>query len=496
MKYYRSVKTKYQKEIGYINLKEYDRAIDAFKLIPENSDWNDNAMYRIAWTLYKKEEYKKAIDGFFALQKKHPATILLPHAIFGMGNCYFKLGQYAEAIKKYQDVVQNSPNVKTTIEEPGEEKITDLREEAQYRIAESYYNLQMHQQAINNYQKLITLYPASEWADDAQDGIASAYLQMGNKKLALEAHRMLLQKYPQSDLAPSVQLELANYYYESENYSTAIAEYQKVIDQYSRATNEAVLSAVWRAQYYIGLSYYKLQSYQQAIDAFQKVDKRSEFASRAAYYIGWCWFDKENPKRDFKQAIKAFEQVIEQFPGSSESRRAMLAIGDCYSQLVQWQKAVNVYIRLIKAYPDSKDAQQAQLLIGHAYRRLTKYREAINAYKKITDDKTDRYPTRMTVEALSYMGESLFELEEYEEAARIYLRVGLVYSEFDPLNALNALIRAGTSYEKLQRWYDAKTWYEKALKEYQNHSKKTAEWKPFLDYAQTHLQLVQKQINE
>jgi len=489
-------KTQYHVGIGYLNLKDYDKAIEVFNLIPPNSDWHDNALYRIAWTLYKKEDYKKAIDAFNNLRQQHPTTLLLPNTIFGLGNCYFKLGKYAEAIKKYQEVVQSSPNAKMPIEEPGEEKIVDLRAESQYRIAESYYNLQMYQEAIENYRQLITLYPKNEWADDAQYGIALAYQQMGDSKRALEAHTEILKRYPESDLAPDVQLNLGNFYYESENYSRAIAEYQKVIDQYSNTNTEAAMSAVWRAQYYIGLSYHKLKSYQQAITAFDRVDKRSEFASRAGYYIGWCLFDKENPRRNVNGSISAFERLIQQFPDSAEARRALLAIGDAYSELMQWQDVKNTYIRLIKTYPNSQQAQQAQLLLANAFHKLKQNREAVEAYKKITDDKTDSYPTATKIEALFYMGESLFELGEYEESAKAYLKVGLVYSEYEPEYALNALVRAGICYEKLQKWYDAQTWYERTLKQYANHPKKTPQWNQILEYARTHLNIVQQEIQK
>jgi TolA-binding protein len=489
-------KAQYHVGIGYLNLKDYDKALESFNLIPSNSDWHDNALYRIAWTYYKKEDYNKAIDAFNDLRQQHPTTLLLPNAIFGLGNCYFKLGKYAEAIKKYQEVVQSSPNAKMPIEEPGEERIVDLRAESQYRIAESYYNLQMYQEAIESYQQLINLHPKSEWADDAQYGIALAYQQMGDSKRALEAHQEILRRYPTSDLAPDVQLNLGNFYYESENYSRAIAEYQKVIDQYSNLNTEAAFAAVWRAQYYIGLSYYKLKSYQQAITAFNRVDKKSEFAGRAAYYVGWCLFHKENPRRDVKASISAFEQLIQQFPDSPEARRALLAIGDAYSELVQWQQVKNTYMRLIKKYPASQEAKQAQLLLAHAFHKLKQNREAVAAYKKITDDKTDSYSVTTTIEALFYLGESLFELAEYEEAAKAYLKIGLVYSEFEPVYALNAFVRAGICYEKLQKWYDAQTWYKRALQEYSSHPKKTPQWNQILEYAKTHLNVVQQEIQK
>ena len=49
-------------------------------------------------------------------------------------------------------------------------------------------------------------------------------------------------------------------------------------------------------------------------------------------------------------------------------------------------------------------------------------------------------------------------------------------------------------HEKIQKWYDAQTWYKRALQDYSNHSKKTSQWNQILEYAKTHLSIVEKEI--
>jgi len=491
-----SDKARYQIGIAYLNLKEYEKAIASFKTIPKNSDWKDNARYRIAWTLYKKEDYRKAIDAFKEMLAKHPATMLAPNAVFGIGNCYFKLEKYPNAIRYYTQLIEKWPNTQMPVEEPGEEKIVDLRAEAQYRIADSYYNQKQYTQAIKHYEKLVQIYPKSDWTDDARYGIGLAYQQLKQDEKAMAAFNELIKKHPGSDLAPDVQLVLGNFYYEvKKNYSRAIAEYKKVVDRYEKSAPQTA----WQAQYAIGLSYHKLKSYDNAISAFEKVDPRSDVAPKAAWHKGWCWQDKDRPNgRNLQRAIAAYERAITQFPSSPEAKRAMLSIGECHEELAEWQQAAAVYRRLIKGFPKSREAKRAQLLLGHAYHNAKQYNDAVVAYQKITGDKIDQYSNEIKYEAWASLGESLYNLKKYDRAAKAYLRVAL-YHNVDPFNALVAHNKAGLCYENLKSWYDALTWYKKALKyseKYSDHPKKTAQWEQLLNRTRNRIKFVEGQINK
>ena len=88
------------------------------------SNWGDNARYQTGWVLYKQERYPEAIAAFNEMLKVHPGSQLVPRAIFGIANAYFKQGKYAQAIREYQRVVNKYPN---PIREAGAEKAIDLR---------------------------------------------------------------------------------------------------------------------------------------------------------------------------------------------------------------------------------------------------------------------------------------------------------------------------------------------------------------------------------
>ena len=485
-------KAQFQTGIALLNLKKYTEAIGAFQAVLTQyagSDWEDNARYRIAWTFYKQEKYRDAIQAFSEMIQKHPSSMLVPNALFGIGNAYFKTDQFSEAIRYYDEVAKSAPNATMPVEEAGTEKLIDLRPQALYQIAVSYYNLQKYAESIKGYEELVRLYPQSEWADDAQNGIAFAYQQLGNHEMAVQARRKLITKFPQSDLAADVQLSLGRSYYQEGDYTKAIAEFQKVVDRYGQSPAAA------EAQIHIGRSYMSLKSFRQAISAFENVPP-GQHRAEADYSIGYSWYRQDNPRRDIRQAIQAFDGVVQEYPGSLWARRSLIALGESHREVKDWVKATDAYRRLIKAYPESREATDAQLLLGSSLAGAGRYQEAVRAYQVVTDDDTGRWAPEALIEAWFQMAEAYGKLNKHEDAALAYLRIATVYKSYNPANALISMVRAGAAYESAQKYYDARNWYQRAIRDYAQRNDKTSQMEQALQYAETRLQAVNQQLQQ
>ena len=501
-----SDKAQFQIGIAYVNLKQYDDAISSFKEVlykHPDSDWLDNTQYQIGQVHYKQENYAEAIVVFDEMLRKHPGSSLVSKAIFGKGNAYFKQGKYAQAIENYQSVVDKFPNQKLPIRDAGAEPIHDLRHEAQYYIAESFLNLQNYTKAIRAYENVIKHYPASDWADDAQYGIAVAYENMRQKEKAMQAYRTLMKKYPGRELAPDVQVKIADFYYQNGDHTRAIAEYQKVINQYANSL------AVPFAQYKIGECYIALVSYQEAIRAFEKVPPDTDFAPVATYQIGHALYDPNNPGRNLGRAVNALLQVHQKYPQSPDAPRALLLTGQCYEELVEWNKAAEIYRRIIKDYTNSRQAKVAQLLLGHALREQEMFAEALKAYDVIRKAGTQQYPHDIVIEATLHKAETQALTGAYYEAGRTYLRIPTLSElrQHNPLMALQASIRAGDAFAKVKdttKPYKslAKDEYQNAIEFYKSHistvqdPKIKKDWDKLHDIAQTRLEQLLKEIGQ
>ncbi len=380
------------------------------------------------------------------------------------------------------------------IREPGTEKIVDLRPEAQYYIAESYLSLWNYAEAIHAYGKVIQHYPASEWADDAQYGVALAYENLEQKEKAMQAYRTLIQRYASGELAPDAQIKIADFYYQDKDYTRAIAEFQDAINRYPN-TPEASM-----AQYNIGKSYIALASYRQAITAFERVDSTSEIAAAAAYEIGYAWYNNNNPSRNLGNAVNALLRVAQEFPKNPDAPRALLLAGRCYQELAEWDKAVGIYPQIIESYPRSEEAIIAQLELGHTYRTQGKFQNAIAAYDVIRKAGEDEYPLDIVIEAILYLAETQTKDGNYEDGAITYLRIPLLYEQYDLLTTLEATVRAADAFTTSGKIYMAKDTFADAIKLYEvnvstvQDSNIRKHWDKLYDTAKTRFQQLIRRI--
>ncbi|HIN32171.1 TPA: outer membrane protein assembly factor BamD [Candidatus Poribacteria bacterium] len=488
----------YQIGVSQCNLKKYSEAIQSFTRVIgsyASSSWQDNSQYQIGWSFYKLEKYSDAIDAFSEVIRKFPSSRLQPNAIFGVANCYFKQGRYTNAITEYNKVVENYPNLKVPAREAGAEKAVNLRPEAQYYIAESFMNLKNYSEAIKAFEKVIQHYPKSNWADDAQYSVATAHENLGQKEKSLQAYRILIKNYRSSSLAPDVQLQIGRFYYADKDYKRAISEFQKVIKQYPNTPS------AWLAKYNIGKSYLMLGSYKQSIEAFSQVDPKSEFSASAMFEIGNAWYSKRNSRRNLTNAINILTDIPQKHPKSPFVARALLLAGECYQEMIQWQKAIDLYNRVLSYYPQSDQAEYAQISLGHSYKAQKNFLQAIEAYDVIRKKGTDRYRIEIVVDAELHLAETQAILGRHYDSGVTYLRVRHLREQHDSLTAFHAAVRAADAFIKADEIYMAKDTCEDALSLFEAKistadAQKREEWDQLHEYAQNKYKQILSQIEQ
>lgn len=92
-------------------------------------------------------------------------------------------GQYDLAISGFSDYVKYCPG-------------SDLTDNSQYWIAEAYYELQQHEQAIAEYNKLLSQYPDSEKRASAIFKLGRTYEKLADTTRALEYFLRLKDEFP------------------------------------------------------------------------------------------------------------------------------------------------------------------------------------------------------------------------------------------------------------------------------------------------------------
>ena len=85
-------------------------AIDAKDIGPETEKIPGEREYMMALDLFRQRRFIKALAGFQNYLKRYPATELSDNAILWMGECYYSLKDYRQAILAYEKLLRDFPN--------------------------------------------------------------------------------------------------------------------------------------------------------------------------------------------------------------------------------------------------------------------------------------------------------------------------------------------------------------------------------------------------
>jgi len=172
--------------------------------------------------------------------------------------------------------------------------------EAQYYLSECHYGLKEYILAGSEYERLLKVYPNSEYVDDAKFKLGMCYFKLSPKysldqeytNKAIREFQEFLEEYHTSTLVPNAQQKLnecreklaqkvfssGDQYYKMGYWDSAVIYFDMVLDNYYDSKFSP------QAQYLIGDSYRKMGRVADARDAFQKVIEkypRHDLANRA-----------------------------------------------------------------------------------------------------------------------------------------------------------------------------------------------------------------------
>ncbi len=99
-------------------------------------------------------------------------------------------------------------------------------------------------------------------------------------------------------------------------------------------------------------------------------------------------------KGRFEQALRGFQDLLDQFPGSRMSADAQYMIGESYYGMKEYVDAVSEYDKVIKGYPDSDRVPGARLKKAFSLFSLGKKGQGVVELQSITQ----RYPNTKEAE--------------------------------------------------------------------------------------------------
>ena len=110
----------------------------------------------------------------------------------------YRQGRHRESIEKFQEFLEKMPNDKFAVN-------------SQYWIAENFYAMRDFNRALDEFQKVLTIYPRGSKVPDAMLKIGFTQNILGQRQRAIQTLNELIQQYPRSQPANLARQTLARW---------------------------------------------------------------------------------------------------------------------------------------------------------------------------------------------------------------------------------------------------------------------------------------------
>ncbi|MBM4169678.1 MAG: tetratricopeptide repeat protein [Ignavibacteria bacterium] len=494
----------------------YAAALREYQLVAQSAqaEKREDAMYGAGWSLYKQNEFGKALEFFERLVATYPTGKFTFDARLRIGDCHYFLKDYSKAAGSYRATIRMFPKQESV-------------DYAYYQLGQTYYRSGDQNEAVQQFTTLIRSFPKSNLADDAQYSIG--WISFQNKKFseAILEFQKLIQLYPSSELVPRAHYSIGDSYFNQQKYAAAEKAYRETINRFPASTY--VLDAITGIQYCL-IAQGKQSEALDAVDSF--IRQHPSLASSEALILKKA--ELFYAQREYQQAAREYQAFAERFPKSAnapsawywagKSQRALgrmneaagtlenagahplvkeniaiqalLEAAEVYIEAKRYDRAIVVLSDLEKKYPRSDGAAEAIYLRGVVFRINGDMMEARNQFTytierysstsgadkaRVTLAKIDleagdltsaltrveRVSTSRTdevgAEAQYLVGSIHAQKKDWPNAITAFLRVRYVFPRYEQWLA-KAYLSLGNVYEQTQDVRKAREIYQNVLK--------------------------------
>ena len=381
----------------YFMKKNYAKAMQMYdNILSKNLKGADYALYQKAIITGASGQYAQKVSILQSIPMRFPSSTLAPDANMEVANTYLATEKYDAAIPPLNDILKNK-------------NAESLKPQAYLKLGIAYYNQQNNNEALKNFQKLISGYPNSEESNDAVDYVRNIFVD--NQR---PADFVTFMKQNGKDVSYSEQDSLtyisANNVYENKNYDNALTGFTNYLKQFPDGQYAI------DANYKVAGIYNDRKDFKNAVIYYDAVgakapNKYAEVSVLQAARI--TYFEL----KDYQKAEAYFQQLKEIAVSDENKLESMRGLLRCQYKLSQFNDAVsNAQDLLQQRGVATDDKMMANMVIAKNFQNNNQLFEAADAYKNVVALGKSEY----AAEARYHLAEILFlqnKLPETEKAA-------------------------------------------------------------------------------
>ncbi len=376
-------------------LNRYDEALSSFIAFKNNpsaksTEENKGFDYSIAYTYFKKKDYKNAITFFKNFTNSTTADKeKLNDGYLRLGDCYFVSSTYWPAIETYNK----------SLALVGPEK-----DYAAFQKALCYGFVGKAEEKIENLSNFVSKYPRSSLKDDALFELANTLISGGQENRGLQTYDKLVKAYKTSSLVPQAIMRQGLVHYNASRNEQALAKFKTVVRDYPK-TQEAIQAVATAKLVYVDMG--RVNEYAEWVRDLDFVEVTDAELDNATFESA----DKQNLEGKKEAAIRGYENYIKQFPNGLHAVKANFSLGQLYFIKEQKDKALP-YFKYVADRSASEYTEQALTRVCEVYLGTNDY-VSVLPYLERLEEQADIKQNRTF--AQSNLMKAYFELKDYDK---------------------------------------------------------------------------------
>jgi len=400
-------------------------------------------------------------DGFYDVAMRYinqflqdyPQTNKRTEAKLLLGQCYFFKGQYLKAFEIFQALSA----------EPG------FQDAVLFWLGETYLKGKDYQQAKDRYQKILNLYPVSDYAPQASYALAWIDFETNRFDAAEEKFQAFVKKFPTHQLAEDASFRIGECAFNLGLYPKAIQSFQKYIETFPKSIR------LDQAYFYIAESHYYNQAYTESIKNYGLAKQQSRNdKTKLLSDIGTGWgFLRLTQYPQAQQAFEDAKKFGEEKKISVEE--ALLGLANLFTETKEYEKALGYYDQVISSNPQNPRLSEAYLGKANLLYTIEQYPKAIETYLDLIN-KFSAATDASDAREKAFLGLAWTYLKSGNATKAIATFNDVITNTQNKIVKVSALTQIGDAYQDMGEMEKALESYDKILRDYPDT--------PYTDYAQ------------
>ncbi|HEX8059944.1 MAG TPA: tetratricopeptide repeat protein [Cyclobacteriaceae bacterium] len=386
---------------GYIefNKGDYANALTDLRRAESNPSYSVIVPYMIAQVLYKQKKYDELQTYVKSLEKREGVAQKEDIALLN-AEVYFMKGDYANALKGYQEYLGDRKNADKAIlyragisaMNTGDSKMAiDLLKNSasgadsvgaysSYYLGTLYLKGGQKPLAVTAFDVARKFNGDKALAEESWFQFAKLSYDLGQQNLAISELEKFQAAFPNSARITEVKEVLSHAYVDANNYNKAI-EYIESLPR----RGPTVDKAYQKATYLKGTELFNMERYDQAIAVFEKSLQFPIDLAMAGDSHYWC-AEAYSLEGKYEQAIDHYAAIV--LPGSGASAsiglQSRYGLGYAYYNIKQYDRALFNFKEFTNRAPKANSyLADATLRLADCYYVGKSYPEALSTYRKV-----------------------------------------------------------------------------------------------------------------